>query len=307
MTGLETQNWTFTEFGVGCESCHGPGAAHAADPKNVKPFAEVDNQVCGACHSRGESPDGHPFPATYRPGDTLTEHFTFTTSTDALWPDGSAKLHEQQYMDWNLGNAMAKAGSDVNCTTCHAVHDPGVAEGQTVKAGNTLCLDCHTQQGALVQHTPFHEKAMQKKDFLCTDCHMPRLATNATSFDTHSHAFLQPDPEASVKHGGIENMPNACNQCHTGSGETAAWAAHTISFAKAQATPVPGAFFGPGPTPSAPPPPTPMASVGPPAEFDKLETGVWIRWTGIIGFWVVVILAVAWTYYRFRMRRTNNA
>ena len=167
VTGLETQNWTFQEFGVGCESCHGPGSAHAADPEDVKPFAKVDDQVCGACHSRGESPDGHPFPATYRPGDTLTDHFTFTTSEEALWPDGSAKLHEQQYMDWTLDNTMVDSGK-VNCTTCHAVHDTGEAEGQIVKPLNQLCVDCHEQQGALVRHTPFHEAAIQKHEFACS-------------------------------------------------------------------------------------------------------------------------------------------
>ncbi len=221
VTGLETQNWTFSEFGVGCESCHGPGEAHAADPENVKPFAEVDDQVCGACHSRGESPDGHPFPATYRPGDTLTDHFTFTTSEEALWPDGSAKLHEQQYMDWILDNTMVDSGK-VNCTTCHAVHDTGAAEGQIVKPLNQLCVDCHEQQGALVRHTPFHEAAIQKHEFACTDCHMPKLATNATPFDMHNHAFMQPNPQGSIDHGGVADMPNACNQCHQGAGETAA-------------------------------------------------------------------------------------
>ncbi len=305
VTGLETQDRTFTEFGVGCEGCHGPGAAHAADPENVKPFAEVDDQVCGACHSRGQSSDGHPFPATYRPGDTLTDHFTFTTSDDAVWPDGSAKLHEQQYMDWNIGNKMAQSGK-VNCTTCHAVHDAGVAVGQIVKPLNTLCLDCHTQQGALVQHTPFHETAMQKQDFYCTDCHMPKLATNATPFDMRNHSFLQPNPQASVDHSGVENMPNACNQCHTGSGETAEWAAQTISFAQAKVTPVAGAYYGPGPTPTSPPPPTPISSVGPPAEFDKLENGVWIRRSVIAVISAGIIFAFAWAFYRFRTRGARN-
>ena len=306
VTGLETQNWTFSEFGVGCESCHGPGEAHAADPETVKPFAEVDDQVCGACHSRGESPDGHPFPATYRPGDTLTDHFTFTTSEDALWPDGSAKLHEQQYMDWTLDNTMVDSGK-VNCTTCHAVHDTGAAEGQIVKPLNELCVDCHEQQGALVRHTPFHEAAIQKHEFACTDCHMPKLATNATPFDTHSHAFMQPNPQGSIDHGGVADMPNACNQCHQGAGETAQWAAQTIAVAQARATPVAGAFFGPGPTPTSPPPPTPISAVGPPAEFDKLENGVWIRRSVYVAIAIVVVVAVAWAFYRFRSRGKQNA
>jgi len=306
VTGLETTNWTFTEFGVGCESCHGPGQAHAADPKQVKPFNQVDDQVCGACHSQGVSPDGHPFPATYRPGDTLTDHFTFTATATTSWPDGSAKVHEQQYTDWLLGSKMNQSGK-LFCTTCHAVHDTGAAAGQVVKPLNALCVDCHAREAALVQHTPFHEQAMQKKDFACTDCHMPKMVTNATPFDMHSHSFTQPNPQGSIDHGGVQNMPNACNQCHTGGGESAQWAVQTIATVKQRATPVPGAFFGPGPTPTPPPPPTPVASVGPPPEFDKLESGVWIRWGTIALFWIVVVLALAWLYYRYRTRGAKNA
>ena len=67
----------------GCESCHGPGEAHASDPGNVKPIqlnkvkADVANGQCQACHNRGEH---------------------------ALW-DGSQ--HENR---------------NVKCIDCHSVH-----------------------------------------------------------------------------------------------------------------------------------------------------------------------------------------
>jgi predicted CXXCH cytochrome family protein len=311
VTGLETASWTFNEFGIGCEGCHGPGAAHAADPENVAPFAEVDDQVCGACHSRGETADGHPFPATYKPGDVLADHFTVTARGDALWPDGSARWNHQQYMDWGLDSKMATSG-DVNCTTCHAVHSAGVTPGQLHKPANELCLACHTQQKALVSHTPFHEKAIYEKglkgeEFRCIDCHMPKLASSANDFDLRNHTFLQPDPQASVDHGGIAVMPNACNQCHLDISEGPDWAAQTVAFARAQATPVPGAFYGPGPTPTSPPPPTPMASVGQPVVKAQVETGQWIRWT-LIGLAAVAgLLLIAWLFYRLRTRRTRHA
>ena len=55
----------YVELNIGCEACHGPGAAHAAshDPADiVNPgrFTGVEgikraNEVCGSCHSRGSS------------------------------------------------------------------------------------------------------------------------------------------------------------------------------------------------------------------------------------------------------------
>ena len=305
VTGLETTDWTFTEFGVGCESCHGPGAAHAADPQNIKPYAKVDNQVCGSCHSRGTSPDGFNFPSTYRPGDPLTDHFTFTTTAEALWPDGSAKWNQQQYMDWNLGSTMTEPGK-TDCTTCHAVHDTGVADGQLIKESTALCLDCHDQQGALAKHTPFHEQAMQKNDFSCVDCHMPKMATSATLFDLRNHSFMQPDPQTSIDHGGVANMPNACNQCHQDVGEDPQWAAQTISFAKEQSKPT-GGFYGPGPTPTPPMPPTPMASVGQPVVTSQIPSFLWVRRTLMGMVAVVVMLILAWLFYWIRTRRKQHA
>ena len=42
--------------GVGCESCHGPGFAHAADPDQVRPQGKVEKKVCLTCHTKEHSP-----------------------------------------------------------------------------------------------------------------------------------------------------------------------------------------------------------------------------------------------------------
>lgn len=307
VTGLDNAASTFKEFGVGCESCHGPAAAHAADPENVKPYVTVDAQVCGACHSRGTSTDGqHPFPVDYTPGDMLADHFVFTTDEEALWPDGSAKLNHQQYMDWQLGSSMSQAPG-MSCNTCHAVHGGGVDPGQLKQTSNELCLSCHGDQEALVRHTPFHETAMKQRDFNCTDCHMPLMATSSDQFDIHNHSLLQPNPQGSIDHGGLDLMPNACNNCHNRSGESAEWAAQTIAFAQQQAPPVAGGSFGPGPTPTSPPPPTPMASVGQPSIYQyEVDTGQWVRRILVIAAVFALFLVVAWAYYWIRRRRSRN-
>ncbi len=294
VTGLDTQNWGFAEFGVGCESCHGPGAEHVSDPENTKPFSEVDDQVCGSCHSRGTSPDGFDFPATYRPGDNLSDHFTFTTAEDDVWPDGSAKKHRQQYMDWQLGSSM-EMSVDTNCITCHSVHDSGSGQTQLKAPLNELCLKCHTDKKAIIEHVPFHDKASAKHKFVCADCHMPKMVTHASTYDIRNHSFTQPKPQASLDHGGLDIMLNACNTCHTDLGEDPQWAIETIAYANSLATPGSETIFGPGPTPTSPPPPTPLPSVGQaPEEVILVETGRWLRYTVFILLSVIVAAGLYW-------------
>jgi predicted CXXCH cytochrome family protein len=274
----------------------------------VKPFAEVDDQVCGSCHSRGTSPEGIHFPASYRPGDRLSEHFTQATGSDVRWPDGSAKLNNQQYSDWHLGNNMLDSG-DVTCTTCHSVHDAGLAQHQLTKPLNDLCLQCHDQQKSLIEHVPFHEQAIVNKrhEFTCADCHMPEIASSAGGFDIRSHAFSQPNPQGTVDHGGLAAMPNACNNCHKDLGEDPEWAAQTIAYSKEIAKSQTVSFFGPGPTPTSPPPPTPISVVGQPAPEEKPGLGEWLRPALISAFWLFVALMLYFIYTIIRSWRVKNA
>jgi predicted CXXCH cytochrome family protein len=201
VTGLDTTAWEFQEFGIGCEDCHGPGKEHANNPQEVAVFKQTDDQVCGACHSRGTSPEGHPFPASYKPGDTLTEHFTFTADETTRWPDGSAKIHNQQYTDWIQSNKM-EGPDGLRCTTCHEVHAKGQGPSQTVLPTNEMCSGCHAEKATLARHIPYHQQAITKRDFTCNNCHMPLMATSAVEYDIHNHTFQQPNPQGSLDHGG---------------------------------------------------------------------------------------------------------
>src|SRR5665213_2676403 len=63
-------NKTVTEWNVGCEKCHGPGAEHARRPavSNIVNPARLDNvqatNVCIQCHSQGQ-PLSNPFNGKY--------------------------------------------------------------------------------------------------------------------------------------------------------------------------------------------------------------------------------------------------
>ena len=53
--GFQSRNLTPDLTDVGCESCHGPGAAHAADPYGSK-MGEIGAESCMKCHVPDHSP-----------------------------------------------------------------------------------------------------------------------------------------------------------------------------------------------------------------------------------------------------------
>jgi DmsE family decaheme c-type cytochrome len=118
----------------GCESCHGPGQAHAEDDaaghiskmKEMKP-GEV-NQICLTCHNRG---------------------------THAAWEGGA---HDRR---------------NLSCITCHSVHSPKSLEHQLVKKTQTeVCATCHRLQVAKTERAVAHMPVREGK-LSCSSCHNP--------------------------------------------------------------------------------------------------------------------------------------
>jgi hypothetical protein len=47
--------------GIGCESCHGALASHAADPVEIPGFVAAAGELCAQCHALNRArPAGHP-------------------------------------------------------------------------------------------------------------------------------------------------------------------------------------------------------------------------------------------------------
>jgi hypothetical protein len=257
-TGFEASTGKWVEEGVQCEACHGPGQDHVAlagDRAHIVNPAELafdeQTQICGQCHLRGHDPTGqYDFPTDYRPGGPLSLDETFIPTTDpgAFFPDGSSKLHHQEYLDWRLSG---HAGG-VACVFCHVSHSRGETLHQTRFVGNHRCIVCHEDKKDLALHIPFHPVA----EMVCTDCHMPTLARGSTAeynFDFHSHTFWPPDPRVTIQYGGQEKMPNACNLCHTD--KSPEWAAQALGLelGAVNLAPTPTAMTPPTPVPTATP------------------------------------------------------
>lgn len=221
-TGVDLDNYTFSETSIGCEACHGPSSQHVALPRTAvfekretttnpaKLTAGIAVQICGSCHTRGRSK--HPdypeagWPVGFEPGMVMEP--IYDSSYDLadmrrLYPDFSSRSHHQQYIDWFQSK---HATQGVTCTSCHSVHRLGMAPTrfQTKEAGSSQCLSCHTMINPNRAHS-IHSFAN------CLGCHMPRIASTAEPNDIRSHTFDARTPMETLSEPGL---PNSCQICH---------------------------------------------------------------------------------------------
>jgi formate-dependent nitrite reductase cytochrome c552 subunit len=220
-TGVDLEKNTFSEPGIGCEGCHGPGSHHVALPKSavfekrqtiVNPSKLPTGtavQICGSCHNRGHSPSNKEieWPIGYLPGKALGPYYKSTSfgagDLNNLYANEFSKGHHQQYIDWRQSK---HATEGVTCTSCHYVHQLGVppTRSQTKHSGSGQCLSCHPVINQNQAHS-IHSFAN------CVGCHMPRIAKSAESGDLHSHVFVALLPKDSLANPVI---PNSCQTCH---------------------------------------------------------------------------------------------
>ncbi|MEE8366955.1 MAG: multiheme c-type cytochrome [Thermoanaerobaculia bacterium] len=148
------------EFGIACESCHGPAEEHVmqnrapqrrylkhlgirreqtiVNPDNLS--AERSSQVCGSCHGvtypRPEEVKNHfRGGRSYRPGDDLNETRVIcqdsalvntmdecpgVESENRFWSDGMVRVSGREY--GSLINSPCYQGGEFSCLSCHLMH-----------------------------------------------------------------------------------------------------------------------------------------------------------------------------------------
>jgi hypothetical protein len=188
----------FHELAIGCENCHGPGAAHVREmqqgdanegtnspthsivnPAKLKPWL-ADN-ICMSCHQTGDAIVLRPAKdyRDFRPGmpldDTLAI-FMVPPRRDSPQPD----LLEH-YFSMTLSKCYRNSGGRLSCITCHDPHvEP--AKQEAPAHFRAKCLDCHNEKSCAL---PVAVRQRKTPPDDCAGCHMPKRPVQ-----TIAHAVL---------------------------------------------------------------------------------------------------------------------
>ena len=234
---------TATEFGIGCEGCHGPGRAHiettAAPDGGVAAFkqggalkifsprfasARQVYDACAYCHGNKTN-----YFTGFTPGRRLedfaqlslmSERFPETDPQGDFWPDGRPSR-------FNRPQALTLSGCFIagraTCSSCHEAHGSPNEHALKVPLAESarLCTQCHDaleEPAALTRHSR-HPASSPGSD--CVQCHMSEVNWRLLN-RRRDHTFAPPVPELTAEFG----IPNACTTCHEN--RTPEWAVEVM-------------------------------------------------------------------------------
>ena len=188
----------FHELAIGCENCHGPGAAHVnemqegdssagpngsthfiVNPAKLKPWL-ADN-ICMSCHQTGDAMVLRPGKdyRDFKPGMPLDDTLAIfmvpprrdSPQTDLL----------EHYFSMTLSKCYRSSGGRLSCVTCHDPHlEP--AKQEAPAQFRAKCLECHNEKSCAL---PLAVRQRKTPPDDCAGCHMPKRQVQ-----TIAHAVL---------------------------------------------------------------------------------------------------------------------
>lgn len=230
----------WSELGVGCEACHGPGSRHiewsegqdwpdkglsvllderqgahwlhqlerVTAQRSAPLTSHKEQEICAQCHSlRSAVAEG------YHAGQPLQDFYRSELLSDPLFfADGQQR--EEVFISASFAqSAMHQAG--VTCSDCHEPHSQALRV-----EGNALCSSCHL--ASTFDQPGHHFHAADSGGAQCLNCHMPER-TYMIVDPRRDHRIAVPRPDLAHQLG----TPDVCTACHND--HEADWAAQRIA------------------------------------------------------------------------------
>jgi len=163
-----------------CESCHGPGEAHANDPsatniRTLKGSAHDASFGCVSCHAAEGAGLALRTPAHVRAGIACLDchvpgHAAAVGEPLLVKPRDQvcAGCHGAQVAQFSLPFAHREGRTPVECMECHSVHGGTTAQGRVAEDARDRCVSCHTELAGpfVYPHPPMEVDG-------CVTCHRP--------------------------------------------------------------------------------------------------------------------------------------
>ena len=194
-----------TPAGTGrtCETCHGPGQAHAesGDKTLIKRFTAMPprdvNATCLTCHAKGEHAQWSGSMHDARNLSCVTCHSVHAPKSEraqlksATVIETCVACHKTEVMKTRRAGHMPLREGKMDCASCHNPH--GSTGVRMLKAGNSIndtCVSCHAEKRGpfLWDHAPVREA--------CNTCHDPHGSNNDRLL--------------------VAKLPMLCQRCHIG-------------------------------------------------------------------------------------------
>ena len=220
---------TVAEFGISCESCHGPAETHVDTNRNPwrryamhlsgEPDATIVNpveldpvrssQVCGQCHSIWEfynSSDERVSSTSglaYRPGDELRDtRFVAHPTTNANSPEMQQLLNTDP--DFIRGSFWSDGQVRVSGREYNGLIDSPCFQNADTTQQSLSCFSCHTM----------HKTAEDPRSVSTwADTHQVSAGMEDNTACTQCHQEFTVDVSAHTNHG-VNSSGSSCYNCH---------------------------------------------------------------------------------------------